>query len=172
MSSPNKNLEIINKIFGSLNSNDPKIKMNGEKIIFSPFYWNYSFVTNFLPLFAAAYIIIQQGDRQINLICVLIIIGSVCLIISELNYYNNVTVDTTNKIITIQPNVLYMLIRRKKIVSIKDIKKINFKSTAFWPAFRRYLITLTLKNSEVLKLISTKEKKMALEITQNLFLLF
>jgi hypothetical protein len=166
-----KSLQDASKIFQDLDSKDPRRKAEEEKIIFFPYYWNYSFITNFLPIFAAAFIITQQTDQAINYFLLLIIGVTVLLKISQLRYYKTITIDLKNKEITIQPNALFRLFLKKKIVLFKDVKKINFKSTSFWPEFRRYLIIAILTDSQELKLISAKKRETAVEVTNKLILI-
>ena len=118
-------------MFQDLKSNDPKLKINDEDIILSPFYWNYSFITNLLPIAGASYIIAEQDDQQINVLCFLIIGGSIFLLIRELSYYNALTINTNSRTIRIRPSPLFRLIRKERIIELKGVRVIDFKSTSF-----------------------------------------
>jgi len=154
----------IKKMLKNLNSNDPKIKIFETKIELTPFYWNYTFITSFFPLIGSVYILTQQNELKVNLLCILLIAFFIFTLITQLPFYNTVSIDLTNSCVTISPNFLYRIKAKKRIFKNEDIMHIEYKAVGFWPSYQRYIITATLSDSNQIKLISTNNKDKAQEI--------
>ena len=59
-SKENNKYVIAKELLSKLQSNDPKIVVKDDGIEIIPFYWNYSLVSNFIPIFVSIYIIISN----------------------------------------------------------------------------------------------------------------
>src|SRR6476620_1347002 len=161
--SKNNDKEVL---FENIISTDPRIEEKKTNIILRPFYWNYNFITNFVPLLVSIYIVTQQSDPKVTALCILIIAGSVFLILQELSYYNKIFIDVENKIITIRPNFIWKYKGTKQIF-FKDIREIYVKASGFWPSFRRYVIISILNTKKVI-FISAGDEDTAQQISRKL----
>ncbi|MGE5106677.1 MAG: hypothetical protein ACM3H8_03980 [Sphingobacteriales bacterium] len=176
MNKSNKNIDDLKNQFLDSGITDPIISSSENKIIISPVYWNYGFITSFFPIFACIYILFKQDDFLVNGLCFLIIICSVVFILFQLKSYNNILINLDTQTITLYPNIFYKLFFPTATIHLKDIKKAKSLSDSFWPSFRRYIIITILNDSEEIKLINANSKENAdklssliLNIRQNLF---
>jgi hypothetical protein len=153
--------------FRDIVSGDPIVEKDKSVITLRPFYWNYNFITNFVPLIVSIYILTQQSDLAITLVCILIAIGSAFLLLQELSYYNKILIKVDKKTIMIRPNFVWKYKNTKQIF-FKDIMSIYVKSRGFWPSFRRYLIIVVLANKNGIILISARDNDTAQQISREL----
>ncbi len=108
----NKTQNHITK-FQELRTFDPKILIKNDIIYLKPFYFNYSFVMNFVSIAIFIYVLTMQNDSPTNLLCFIFLGLFIVLIITELVHYNRVQIDIKNQVITICPNIiLYFVISK------------------------------------------------------------
>jgi hypothetical protein len=162
----------IDEMFGGLNIFDPSIKVTPDTLKLSPFYFNFLFLLNFFLLGVSIYLIIIQTDLKLDLLCSFVILMSIYLIIDQLLSCNTIIIKIKTKSIIIQPNVFIGFIIRKKVFDFSQIKNIYASEASFRPAFNRHTINLTLRNGNKIKLISTNEKEIAVELSKKLLSLF
>ena len=158
-------LEKLKKIFEDIRLTDPKIKIENDVIEILPFYWNFSFLTNFFPILCSLYVFTQNVELKINILFSLLTLAACYQIWVQLVLCNKITIDIQKQQMLISPNLFLKNIISQKVVLLKDIKEINYCSDTFRPAFRRYKIVITLKNIDTsIKLISTSEENNAKKI--------
>ncbi len=154
-----KNLAELKIVFENIQDHDPKIKVGAEEIKILPFYWNYSFITNFFPLIVSIYVFTQTVELRIYIAFGLIAICTFYLIWLQLNLCNTIVIDTKQRKMFIEPNPILGKLKKHMIVPFTNIKTISFSSDGSRPSFRRYVIVITLKNTEKkIKLISTNKE--------------
>jgi hypothetical protein len=159
-------MDRFKKLLGSLQViRDPKIKVQGQRIIISPFYFNYTFITNFFPVMVASYILIKQDNQNVDLLCVFIILISAFLVLNQLRYYGITIIDTEKKSISVKPSFAYQLLSKKKVILFDEVKKFDSALGTPWTAVRRYHIFLILRNGEKVKISSTATFILARRIT-------
>ena len=147
----------IKESFSKLKINDPKIMINDYAIELIPNYWNYSFVTNFIPLLVIPFIFkMKNANLEINLLCTLATLLSIYLIIDQLISNNKLIINLQNKTITVIPNLITKLWKKEKIIEFKDAKNIYNSPDTFSPLYRRFIIKILLKDSLKMRLISTQ----------------
>ncbi|OSZ77351.1 hypothetical protein CAP36_13195 [Chitinophagaceae bacterium IBVUCB2] len=158
--------------FKEIKTIDPKVKVKDNCIYLYPFYFNYSFVTNFICIFIFVYVLTKQNDPLLNLVCYISIGGFLIFIITVLKFYNTIVIDNTHRIITIKPTKFYKFFLQEKTILFNEIKDItsvsNFYSTGFRTVNRRYYITLILKDEDEIKLIGSNKEEIASNIAENL----
>ena len=162
--------------FEEIKTNDPQVKIKNSLICLNPYYFNYSFVINFISILFLCYALTIQSDSLLNFICYLLI-GLFCILtFSELKDYNIITIDLDNKSITITPNLFLHFMISKKNIEFNEIKKIivhsNINSSGFWMAYRKYYIIVILKNGEEIKLIFSTKYVKACKISEALISIF
>lgn len=167
-----KSSDSIIDAFKKIKSFDPRIKIKNNLIYISPFYFNYSFITNFLAIFLFLNILNKQNDFYINIVCILSICLFSILIITVLRFYNTICINFETKILTITPNILYQLFIKKKNIQFKNIKNCfvvsNANSTGFRIVNRRYYISLRLYNNKQIILLGSNEEEIAIIITKEI----
>ena len=171
MNNQYKEIEDIKKIFKNLELSDPKIKFSDCLIELIPYYWNYAFITNFMPLFGVAFIIFlfqQEIIIEKYFLWAFAVIVSLWGIFTQLPYYNKISIDYSNKIIKIKPNIIMSFFTKETIIIFKFIKSIDYISDGFWLSYRRYVIRIILANSDEFKLISTPKEENAKKIKETL----
>ena len=72
----------------------------------------------------------------------------------------------------IEPNILLRMVFKKKIIKFENIRSTtvtsNSNSTGYRIAYRRYYVTLRLKDAEELKLIGSNKDETAREIAESM----
>lgn len=155
--------------FENLRVDDPLIGIDNNSIIIRPTYWNYSFLTSFVPGILGLCVLILQDNLKTNLQCIAAIILSFYVILNQLRYYNTVTINIKDKRVLVKPNIVLRLFQKDALINFQDIQNINSVTDGFWRAYRRYVIEITLKNSQKIKLVSSKQEDNASIIAQKLF---
>ena len=110
--------KIHNRIeeFKAIRASDPKIRNRGSIIYLKPYYWNYSFVTNFVAIAICVYILAQQNDALLNIVSILLIGAMTLIIFAQLRHYNTIYIDIENKLLKVYPNkILKSFIKQKTI---------------------------------------------------------
>lgn len=164
-------MEELKEMFKDIPSGDPKIKITDEVIEIIPFYWNYNFITNFVPVLIIIFIFnsFKLEDGLETLICLLTIGVSIFNIFYQLRYYNKLIINYKNKTIQILPNIIMALFAKEKLIFLRDTKRINYSTDGFWLAYRRYVLSITLTNdSQQFRLVSTEKEENAKRITEAL----
>ncbi len=159
MESSNKERKNIKTIFSESNITDPKIVITNDRITLIPNYWNYTLITNFPLLIIVIYVLKNQTDSQVILLGILAIIIFIYNILNKLASLNLLIINIQNKTITIIPNYVTMIWKKKEIVEYKNIRNINYAPDTFSPLYRRFVIKIILKNSQKINLISAREEK-------------
>jgi hypothetical protein len=124
----------------------------------------------FVSIAIFIYVLTMQNDSPTNLLCFIFLGLFIVLIITELIHYNTVQIDIKNQVITICPNIILYFVISKKIIEFEKITKIivtsNINSSGFLMAYRRYYLTLILKKSEKIKIISSSKHERAFKISE------
>lgn len=148
-----------------LQGHDPKLIIEDDVIEIIPFYWNFSLVSNFIPIFISIYFISNEIDFK-NILFDITISGIfIYNAIVQLLSCKTSIINIKNKSISIAPNILFRIFQEKKIVEFKNIKEIYIQPNSFSLVYRRFVIKLNLSNSTDMILVSTKEKEHASKIS-------
>jgi len=146
-------------------SSDPKVQITVTGLKLTPFYFNWTFTTNFLPIVASLVILIKQDDPKVNFFCWLFISVCLIMILAELRYYNTVVLDSRKQTLVVNRNIIRKMINKNTVVQFKDIERIDFYSTLTRPSLIRYVIQLHFNNGSKIKLISTNDRNRASELS-------
>jgi hypothetical protein len=159
---------MVKESLSKLQGVDPKLILHDDVIEIIPFYWNFSLVSNFIPIFISIYFISNETDFE-NILFDITITGIFIYnaIIQSLSCKTS-TIDIKYKSISIAPNILFRIFQKKKIIEFKNIKDINIQPNSFSLVYRRFVIKLNLSDSTDTILVSTKEKENASKISTEL----
>ena len=135
---------------------DPKIIINNLNVILRPFYWNFSFITNFIPVIAFVYIFTQTDEIKVIALASIMTIAILFIIYQQLKSYNTITIKPEENLIEIKPNFFLKIFHKQKEISFDRIKMIKYYSDSFRLVYRRYIIIIILKETgDKFKIIST-----------------
>ncbi len=164
------------QISWDINTNDPKIEFTKEVISLIPSYWNVPLVTSIAPILIFAIPIFAQNEVKYDLIFSVLIIALLFITAYQLTYYNTIIINKKNKTILVIPNLFLRPFFSKKIIHFEDVKTLkittNTNTGGFTYIDKRYILTLVLKSSKKIKLISTCKSVYADTIRKQLLLLF
>ena len=163
-----QNIEEYKKILEDLNSFDPKIKITDKLINITPFYWNYVFVTNFVPIVGSLVAIIYLKltiDYKL-IFSGLILVSIYFLVWTQLKYYNRIIIDLASKTLTIFPNSIVSVFKKTECIDFSLIKYTTCSRDGFWTHQSRFIISITLENDKRIKLISSKEESLGKRIAE------
>ena len=165
------------QLFQGLDIKGPKIKTSKDALSLFPNYLNFSFISTFIPILIVIYIFgrVNEINGVTNLYILVVIVLSPLILLMQLKYYNTVVINFSDKTVSVIPNFILRLFVKKKIISFSDVKRFETISNANIDGgramFRRYIITLILKDSEKIKLISAERYPVAKQIEEKLSLL-
>jgi hypothetical protein len=162
----------IKNLFEDLDVKDPEIKTSDNVICLFPNYWNYSFVSIIICIVVSVYVLIRQNDEGLFFLFIIIILASLIILLIILRYYNTVVIDFSLKTILIKPNFILRLFIKKKNISFSDVRRFEIVSNrnidGFRPVNRRHIITVILKNSDKIKLLSSDKYSTAEHLSKAL----
>jgi hypothetical protein len=165
MHSKQEDFLMAKESLSKLQGHDPKLIIEDDVIEIIPFYWNFSLVSNFIPIFISIYFISNEIDFK-NILFDITISGIfIYNAIVQLLSCKTSIINIKNKSISIAPNILFRIFQEKKIVEFKNIKEIYIQPNSFSLVYRRFVIKLNLSNSTDMILVSTKEKEHASKIS-------
>ena len=149
---------------------DPKIILENNEILIKPFYWNYSFITNFVCIGILSYAMILNRDDLLDMIAYILIGVAIITMLMQLRHYNTTYIQTEKKVLTIYPNWFFGIFLKSKSIEFTAVKRIitvsNYKASGYWIMNRRYYVIIELKNREEIKLISSNKENTAREISE------
>jgi hypothetical protein len=157
-------MEIIKKSFEHFTTNDPKIIINGENINIYPLYWNYSFISNLVPLPIFIFILIESNDFSTDIMSLFGLTISLFTYFKQLNFYNSLTINLTESILIVTPNLFLRLITPRRKIDFKQIVNTFFESEKKWHGPNRYIIKISIEGDHKISLISTRNEKTATEL--------
>ena len=135
---------------------DPQITINNPNVIIRPFYWNFSFITNFIPLIAFVYIFTQTSELKVIALGSIMMMAILFIIYQQLKSYNTIIIKPVENLIEIKPNFFLKIFHKQQDLSFDRIKTIEYYSNSFRLVYRRYIIVIILKETgDKFKIIST-----------------
>ena len=158
-------ISYLEEIFKAILGKDPKIIIKDHIIYLVPYYWNYSFITNFLPLIGCLYVLITSSPTQVKIVFILLLFFSFYFLIwAQLRFYNKIKINTKNTSFEIIPNSISRIIYQKKIIRFGDIESTGISTNGYWITDKRYIIWVSSVNYNKIQIISTKSIETAKEI--------
>jgi hypothetical protein len=125
-------------------------------------------ITNFPILIIVIYVLKSQTDLEVILLGILAAVISIYNILTKLASLNLSIINYQNRTITISPNYVTMIWKKKKIIEYKEIRNIDYTPDTFSLLYRRFVIKIILKNSKKINLISTQEEEPAAKLSKTL----
>jgi hypothetical protein len=157
--------EGLKKLFEELSSStDPKIKIDKNIIEIIPYYWNYSFITNFPLIPISIYIFFSSTEFEPKALSVLGFAILIFNIFYQLSYTNKSIIEFQNKTITIIPNIVTKLYSQKKTIGLMSVKKIEAVENGLWYANKRYIVKGTTYKNTSFNIINVEKKETAEEL--------
>lgn len=163
------NFVMVKESLTKLKGQDPKLIVEDDVIEIIPFYWNFSLLSNFIPIFISIYLISNESDFKTILLDIAIMGIFIYNTIVQLVPCKRSIINIKNKSISIVPNILFRTFQGTKIIEFKNIKDIYIQPNSFSLVYRRFVIKLHLSVSTDIILISTKDKEHASKITTEIF---
>ena len=166
-----KRLSLIENSFQSFSPIELLIDVTNSIVTIKPFYWNYRFVSSLIIIPILIFPFTQDVSSFLTIVFIGLILGFLYLIWEDLRYFNTVLVDFHNKTISVIPNKVTGILKKRVVISFEQIDMIKYSSIDFRKDTRKYSINIYLTNFKKLALISTREESDAVQLIKILKLL-